>query len=245
MSMIVYNILYHTPMWIAHVISTSEHMQTIKNIFTAIVDTVFPKECVGCRTTGTFLCDDCLGSVHPAPPCEHAFIRAVFDYRNPVIKRATWRLKYENARPIARPFAPYLYDEILGAISDNLSLSVSEKFLLVPIPLHTSRLRERGYNQSELLARELLKLDSAGLFELAPDLLVRSRATKPQARNEKRAVRIDNLRDAFVCPAPERIRGRIVILIDDVTTTGATLLEAKRALAVGKPRKVFAFTVGH
>jgi len=74
---------------------------------------------------------------------------------------------------------------------------------------------------------------------------VRTRATAPQARSEKRVARLANLRGAFVCTGPSRIRGRVVILIDDVTTTGATLLEAKRALTVAKPRKVLAFTVAH
>ncbi len=213
--------------------------------FSSLLDLLFPRECVGCRTPRTLLCENCLGEVPQASPAEHPFIHGTFDYRDPIIKRAIWRFKYKNMRNFAEIFAPYLYDEIIGTIGESLSISVSEKFLLVPIPLHKKRLRERGYNQSALLALALIKLDSAKLFEYSPDILVRARETKPQAKSEKRAVRLANLRDAFTCIDPARVRGRTIILIDDVTTTGATLLEAKRALSSGRPRKVLAFTVGH
>ena len=220
-------------------------MQTIINILTYIIDIVFPKECTGCHTRGTFLCANCLGEVPPATKVEHSFIKAVFDYRNPVLKQAIWKFKYEHARELALIFAPYLYDEIIGTLGDTLDMRVSEKFLLVPIPLHAERFRERWYNQSALLVKELLKLDSASLFEESPEVLVRTRATKPQAKSERRATRLANLKGAFVCDEAKRIRGRIVILIDDVTTTGATLVEAKHALSKGKPRKILAFTVAH
>ena len=217
----------------------------LQNFFTYIVDVLFPRACVGCRAPDVLLCGSCINSIRPASKTEHPFIHAVFDYKNPLIKRSIWRFKYENTRGYAETFAPYLYDEILGALGDSLSFNVSEKFLLIPVPLHPKRLRERGYNQSALLADEVLKLDQAHLFEYAPEILVRTLKTNPQARNEKRAARFANLRDAFTALDPLRIRGRIVILIDDVTTTGATLLEAKRAVLSGKPRKVIAFTVGH
>jgi ComF family protein len=218
---------------------------TLQNFFTHLLDVLFPRVCVGCRAPDTLLCGSCINSIRPASKTEQPFIRAVFDYKNPLIKRSIWRFKYENARGYAETFAPYLYDEILGTLGDSLSFSVSEKFLLVPVPLHSKRLRERGYNQSALLAREILKLDQAEMFEYAPEILVRRLKTNPQARNEKRAARFANLRDAFIVVDPARIRGRIIILIDDVTTTGATLLEAKRSFASSRPRKILAFTVGH
>lgn len=176
---------------------------------------------------------------------EHSFISAVFDYRNPIIRKGIWNFKYKNARAFARAFAPYLYDEILGALSNELFISGGENIILVPVPLHKKRLRERGYNQSELLVREILKLDSAHIFSYTPNVLLRTRETKPQAKSEKRNARIKNLRDAFSSSNKVNIRGRITILVDDVTTTGATLLEAKRALKPLSPRKVLAFAVAH
>ncbi len=220
-------------------------MQTLTSLFNKILDLIFPRECLGCRILGMLLCEKCLTLVPAPPPSEHSFIRAVFDYKNRLIKRAIWRFKYENARGFAEVFAHSLYDEIIGELGDSLHVSKNEKFLLIPIPLHPARLRERGYNQSELLLRSVMKLDHEGIFELASSVLVRTRKTKPQAHSEKRAVRLANLRDAFECVDHARVRGRTVILLDDVTTTGATLLAAKHALISSKPRKVLAFTVAH
>lgn len=220
-------------------------MRSLVKIFERFLDIFFPRKCVGCRARGMLLCDKCLAKIPSAPPTEHAFIRAVFDYHAPSVKRALWRFKYENARGFAKIFAKPLYDEIIAELSDHIDAGSDEKYLLVPIPLHPSRRRERGYNQSELLAHELIKRDGGNMFEFAPDLLARTRKTKSQARAEKRSARLANLRDAFVCHDLARIRSRTIILIDDVTTTGATLLEAKRALAAGRPRAVLAFTVAH
>lgn len=220
-------------------------MRDLSSIFTFLIDAVFPRECAGCGGSGSLLCATCLDDTQRAPQSEHTFINAVFDYHNKAIKRAVWRFKYKNARGFAKIFAPYLYDEIIGALGNELFISGGENILLVPVPLHKKRLRERGYNQSELLAREILKLDSARIFSYAPKLLIRVRETKPQAKSEKRNARIKNLRDAFYSPPTLRARGRVVILIDDVTTTGATLVEAKRSIRTLRPRKVFAFTVAH
>jgi predicted amidophosphoribosyltransferase len=87
--------------------------------------------------------------------------------------------------------------------------------------------------------------DKSSIFEFAPGALVRTRKTTAQARSEKRTARIANLHEAFTCPDPTHIRGRTIILIDDVTTTGATLLSAKHALSLARPRKIIAFTVAH
>ncbi|OIP65283.1 MAG: hypothetical protein COV32_02570 [Candidatus Yonathbacteria bacterium CG10_big_fil_rev_8_21_14_0_10_43_136] len=202
-------------------------------------------ECAGCGRNGILLCETCIENTQRAPLPEHAFINAIFDYNNKTIKRAIWSLKYKNARGFAEIFAPYLYDEIIGALGNELFISGGENILLVPVPLHKKRHRERGYNQSELIAREILKLDIAHIFSYTPELLVRIKETKQQAKYEKRNMRIKNLRDAFHAPETLKARGKVVILLDDVTTTGATLVEAKRSIRHLRPRKVIAFAVAH
>lgn len=214
-------------------------------ILANILDLAFPRHCISCGTSRTLLCTKCLTKVPSAPPSEHSFIHAVFDYHHLSIKNAIWRFKYQNARGFSKVFAEKLYEDIIGELGESLYVSPGETLLLVPIPLHTKRLRERGYNQSDLLVRGVIEHDQSNTFEYAPDLLVRTRVTTPQARSQKRSARLANLRGAFTCTDPARIHGRVVILIDDVSTTGATLWEARRALAVGKPRKVLAFTVAH
>lgn len=173
------------------------------------------------------------------------YIHALFSYRSPTIKDAIWRFKYQNARGFAKIFAPVLRDEIIETLADHLYVSEQEKPLLIPIPLHKKRLNERGYNQSELLTRAITTHFDEQIFEHAPNALVRTHATKPQARNDSRKARLENLRDAFTVSNTSSVCGRVVVLIDDVTTTGATLSEARKALLSAGARDVIAFTLAH
>lgn len=220
-------------------------IRALKNLISFLFDMLFPYECAGCRAHRVLFCTECLEACPSATPTPHAFIHPVFDYQNPVIKRSLWRFKYENVRAFAEIFADPLYKKILDELCDDIDAHQQEQYLLIPIPLHTSRHRERGYNQSKLLARGIMTRDKGGIFEFAPGALIRTRKTTSQARSEKRTARIANLHDAFMCPDPTRIRGRTIILIDDVTTTGATLLSAKHTLSLTHPRKILAFTVAH
>lgn len=224
---------------------TKTVIHALKNLVSFVFEMLFPYECAGCRAHSILFCSECLESCPHAISTKHTFIHAVFDYQNPIIKRSLWRFKYENVRTFAKIFARPLYEKILDELCDDIDAHQYEKYLLIPIPLHTSRYRERGYNQSELLAREITTYDKGNIFEFAPEVLLRIRKTKPQARSEKRAERIANLHNAFVCPDPAHIRGRTIILIDDVTTTGATLLSAKHTLSLAHPRKILACAVAH
>jgi ComF family protein len=96
----------------------------------------------------------------------------------------------------------------------------------VPVPLHQKRLRERGYNQSRLLAQELGKLTK---LPLVADCLIRERHAPPQARTANVAERRSNVANAFSC-RDDRLRNKRILLIDDVATSGATLDACARAL---------------
>lgn len=160
------------------------------------------------------------------------------------MRKVIWQFKYKNARSVAKHFGEKLYEEIIGDLGDCLHFSRKETFLLVPIPLHKKRLLERGYNQSELLAREIIKYDTEKIFELTTKVLVRTRITKSQAKSEKRITRFENLRGAFVA-LPELVHNKHVLLVDDVTTTGATLSEARKALLEAGAKTVRAYAVAH
>jgi ComF family protein len=109
---------------------------------------------------------------------------------------------------------------------------------VVPVPLHAARLRERGYNQAALLAREMARRVGLALDE---QTLIRRRATAPQVELNARQ-RSENVRDAFHCSG-DGLAGKQVLLVDDVCTTGATLEACAVALYEGGARSVRALTL--
>jgi len=151
------------------------------------------------------LCPDCVSW-----PAAIDGIRSPFRFEG-AMRQAIYQLKYHNLRALAAPLAEFLHAYL---ITNPVPADV-----LVPVPLHQKRLRERGYNQSRLLARELGRLTDLPLID---DCLVRQRHTPPQARTSTVAERRSNIADAFAC-LDHRLREKRVLLIDDVATSGATL----------------------
>jgi ComF family protein len=120
-------------------------------------------------------------------------------------------------------------------LNDYLVASSIAGEVLVPVPLHQKRLRERGYNQSSLLAKELGKLNNLPVMD---DCLVRQRYAPPQARTSIVEERRGNVEDAFAC-RDRRLQGKQVLLIDDVSTSGATLDACAAALKAGGATSVW------
>lgn len=137
-------------------------------------------------------------------------------YEGP-IEHAVHRFKYEGWRRLARPLALLL--------AERLAIEGVAARWVVAVPLHPSRQRARGYNQSELLARELQELIS---LSAPPGVLVRTRAT-PQQVGHDRKRRFENVAGAFAWTG-DRLGGEAILLVDDVATTGATLDACAAAL---------------
>jgi ComF family protein len=148
-------------------------------------------------------------------------------------------LKYNQVRPAAGVLGRMLAE----AIEDLQSLFTGSEVLVVPVPLHARKLRQRGFNQSELIARAGLKLKAADRqFELNAKVLERRRETKSQiglSRHQRR----ENIRGAFVVAKPGEVTGREILLVDDVFTTGTTVSECARVLRRAGASKVFVATV--
>jgi len=144
---------------------------------------------------------------------------AAFEYGGPVASSIA-RLKYERRPDLARPLGDLLW-RALKAIEP-----VPRQTLVIPVPLHASRLAERGFNQSALIARRVARGFDVALLPL---VLARVRDT-PRQVSLGRHARADNLAGAFRVRQAERVRDRAILLVDDVRTTGATLDACARVL---------------
>jgi competence protein ComFC len=204
------------------------------------VDFLFPKWCVGCGKEGELICYSCrrlLTRIMPplcprcgkpqssgilCPSCvgwqaKIDGIRSPFKFEG-VMREAIHQLKYRNLRALVAPLAKLL--------QDYLTANPLPGEILVPVPLHQKRLKERGYNQSNLLARELGKLINLPVVD---DCLVRQRHAPPQARTSTLDERRTNVADTFTC-LDHRLKDKQILLIDDVSTSGATLDACAAAL---------------
>ena len=244
-----------------------------------MLDTLFPMSCLACGQEGSFLCLDCksalkqpdhqrcivcqkaspFGLTHPG--CQTPYgaddLISFYDYHDERVAKILIKGKYS--------FLPEVY-KILGGVmagqlaSDPQFLNLQSEILnliLVPIPLHTFRLRWRGFNQSKILCEEL----SGKLGLPVIDALIRKKSTKTQ-KDLKREARLKNIRDAFTLSPHLSAKGgsasmasegplggkssilnHTCLLVDDVTTTGATLQEAAKILKRAGAAKVICLTV--
>jgi ComF family protein len=214
---------------------------------------LFPQRCVGCGKEGELICRSCQSSLprimpplcprcgRPQPSgilCSNCVswraeiegIRSPFRFDG-VMRQAIHQLKYRNLRTLAAPLAQLLRDYLVTYPVPG--------DVLVPVPLHRRRLRERGYNQSRLLARELGKLISLPMVD---DCLIRQRHAPPQARTRNVQERLSNVVGAFRC-SDQRLRDKQVLLIDDVSTSGATLDACAAALKAAGVKSVWGLTL--
>jgi len=180
---------------------------------------------------GQSLCGECLAE---RPP----FVRAsAYGSYDGGLRELIHLLKYARVRPAA---------DVLGRMLAEAVTDLAPEFgnnlpLVVPVPLHATKLQQRGFNQAELVARSMTKQKSLGLrLELAPELLLRKRATESQVGYTQQQ-RIADLRGAF--RADGAVSGRDILLVDDVFTTGTTVSECARVLRRAGAEKVWVATV--
>lgn len=148
-------------------------------------------------------------------------------------------LKYEGVRPVANVLGRMMNE----VITDLAPCFEGEDVLVIPVPLHTSKSRQRGFNQSELIVRAALKHPPAGhQFEISADVLQRWRYTESQT-GLSRHQRQENIRGAFRVMQAEKVLGREVLLVDDVFTTGTTVSECARILRRAGALRVVVATV--
>ena len=220
---------------------------------------LFPKFCLGCGKFGKFICTACvsqlfflanqtclycyqvsfMGLTHPGCSRQDGIdgFVTVFKYNN-LLKKIIKTIKYRLATDILDELISLGANEIVEKLSFFLKLDLPVFFQA--IPLHKQRLRERGFNQAELIINKLdsrIKISSC-------DLLVRIKNTSPQAQITDKRERFSNLQGAFaVKPQIKQFSQRAFFLVDDVVTTGSTVQEAARSLKQHQAAKVYVFSL--
>ena len=199
-----------------------------------ILDLLYPRRCYGCGRTGSYFCPQCSSkliyqSVKPHYPAGFDGTLSLFHYDGP-IKSAIGDLKFNFVSDLVSELSTLMVSALQSQYSHLLTYWQQSGFTLIPIPLHPSRARWRGFNQSELLCQEL---SSKLKIPCNPDILIRSKNTQPQAQIKNKSYRSVNVNSSFALsdfsPSCQRGgRGRLnkVILVDDVATTGSTLSSA-------------------
>lgn len=202
----------------------------------ATVDMVFPPRCLHCGRVDTWWCDMChqaLGNL----PIEVVSLKVsgiaqvvTTSVHDGICQDAIQGLKYHGQQGLSVTLGQRLV-RVLTQMSWTFDM-------IIPVPIHTTRIAERGYNHSKYLG-DVIHHDLG--IELVDDALIKTQATRPQV-GLTRAERLVNLEGVFDVDN-SRIRGRRVLLVDDVTTTGATLGECAKVLRTNGVTEVYAITV--
>lgn len=233
---------------------------TLKNLNKLILDTIFPIKCVGCGKTDFWICNKCLNEIHIETDyyCSICQIKSTSggktclsckkkdsldrmiwttNYNQPLIMKAIHLFKYRFVQDLHIPLGTLLTKTIAKA-------EIPIPDLIIPVPLHPRRIRWRGFNQSELLAKivsdNLLPLHE---IPIEKSVLFRQRNTKPQMELKKRNQRQQNISNAFKIKHSKLIKDKKILLIDDVSTTGSTIFECAKILKSNGADEVFAVVV--
>lgn len=222
------------------------------------LDFVFPKYCVNCRKIGDYICANCFsfisfdvamiclvcnrasidGLTHPGCKTKYAIDGAfcAVAYKG-IVKKLIYNFKYKPYLADLKNCLVELFYE--SVIQQEIFQKAYESLpILVAIPLHASRLRKRGYNHAKLLTEGLSKMLNLKLI----DILQRKKNTKSQF-GLKLKDRKKNLKDAFILNTKYLILNTNIFLVDDILTTGSTLLEAARILKKQGAKRVWGLTL--
>lgn len=227
-----------------------------------VTDLLFPLRCLGCEREGALACSACLATVpereyQECPVCRRPYQKngavcrecrktTVLDglfiarpYRHRLLQKLVFALKYRFIAAAADPLVTLLADSI-----GHHPLPLPD--LIIPVPLHPRRLRFRGFNQAEVLARKLMQQLLPGTpVPVRADILRRIRFTKPQMKTDSKPERLTNLSAAFAVSLEVAgpLVGQHIWLIDDIATTTATLDECARTLKTAGAQTVWGIVV--
>ncbi len=237
----------------------SNYPQQVRNW---LLDLILPVRCIGCRKFGGYICRgclrtisikktfECIGCKRNTPLGQTCYLCAktnsvdqlliVTDYKNSLVEKSLKFLKYRFISDLEQPLSVLMKRYLKWLTLDKKFNVFQINPLLVFVPLHPRRLNWRGFNQSELLAKDLADTFQ---MEMADDVIERTTNTIPQADIKEREERLKNLSGIFKIKNKNKLVGREVILIDDICTTGATLNECAKVLKANGASKVIGLVV--
>jgi len=207
------------------------------SVFSAVESQV----CVRCgfvfgqENEGKKICSQCFNA--------HGYFRKAraFGVYDGALKEVVHVLKYMRKIQLAKPLGMLVFSAFVQHWKDM------EPDIVLPVPLHKNRFRERGFNQAYVLFKDWPKFTRNFSLRISESqiytkILVRSRKTLSQV-GMSREQRRKNIKDAFVVSAPEKVRGKSVLIVDDVFTTGATVEECARVLVESGAKYVDVLTI--
>lgn len=221
-------------------------MHSFKKLGNLALDIFFPPICLNCKNyledseRPNLICDACFKSIEINKivfrPQGNFILAAAASYENPALRNLIHYFKYEGFLQAQKPLG-----EILISYINNLDIDF-KNYLIIPVPLYPSKLRKRGFNQSETLGRII-----SNHFQLSfeSNIMERVENTKPQIEMKNHDERKRNLKGAFTVRRENnsKIEKHQIILIDDVYTSGATMNEAVKTLQKAGAGQVIALTV--
>lgn len=207
----------------------------------SILDLIFPRFCSGCRRLGSFMCADCrrhfkyLSGDVTIEGIDHAV--SIVSYAG-VVAKIIKDSKYRLASAVLDEFLTVIEPELTKKL-EKLKEAAPD-LVLQPVPLHPKRYRERGFNQSDIIAKKIRKLTGRPLVRC----LRRARHNPPQAQlPHEGGSRVENVKGIFEAVPGAQIEGHDFLLIDDVVTTGSTIGDAARALRSAGARRILVISL--
>lgn len=206
------------------------------------LEIIFPKFCFNCQQEGDYLCQDCRATLEINKNHKNYHGQNLKDlyfaltHRSPLIKNLIRKFKYQ-------PFVKELAKSLSFLIIEHFQLLDNKpdfkNFVIIPIPLEKRRLKWRGFNQAEEIARELAVFLGLPIFN---DALIKVKPTRPQTELSGKK-RKENIKGVFYCKNQGVIKDKKILLVDDIFTTGATMEEAAEVLRKAGGKEIIGIVI--
>lgn len=202
---------------------------------------IFGSRCAGCKKPGPAICNRCLSLIPLASSTEHPGIYGLYNYGHLLVSHAIWNLKYRHAGQEAKLLTKQGAGLMNEIIAEHLQSEQKQEIILVPVPQYKKKTESRGFNQSVAISQWFSQEIPESHIE---DVLEKTKETLPQSHLADRKARMRNIDGTMITKRSVDPK-KIYVVVDDVTTTGATFLEAKRVLQTAGAKHILCIALAH